>query len=74
MGGAALVLAVAHYLMATGAPLNLRVLVPAVENSVAGDAFRPLDVLQSRAGITIEQVGVCSSPPSHYSTTVCGRQ
>jgi leucyl aminopeptidase len=57
MGGAALVLALAHVLMSRAAPLRLRVLVPAVENAVSGDAYRPLDVLQSRAGITVEQVG-----------------
>ncbi len=34
--------------------VRLRVLVPAVENSVSGNAFRPLDVLRSRAGITVE--------------------
>ena len=34
--------------------MNLRVLVPCVENAVSGDAFRPLDVLQTRKGITVE--------------------
>jgi len=54
MGGAATVLAAAHMIM--GAKLNvaLRVLIPAVENSVAGDAFRPLDVYRSRKGHTVE--------------------
>lgn len=55
MGGAALVLALAHYVMARALPVSLRVLVPAVENAVGGDAYRPLDVLATRAGITIEQ-------------------
>jgi leucyl aminopeptidase len=54
MGGAATVLAAAHMIM--GAKLNvaLRVLIPAVENSVAGNAFRPLDVYPSRKGRTVE--------------------
>ncbi|GBG00284.1 cytochrome C oxidase subunit II [Raphidocelis subcapitata] len=60
MGGAALVLAVAHAVMSLRLPLALRVLVPAVENSVAGDAYRPLDVLDTRAGMTIEQ-GNCDA-------------
>jgi leucyl aminopeptidase len=54
MGGAAHVLALASMIMATKLKLRLRVLVPAVENSVSGDAFRPLDVLQTRKGITVE--------------------
>jgi len=54
MGGAAHALGLAHMIMAAGLPLRLRVLVPAVENSVSGDAFRPLDVLQTRKGLTVE--------------------
>jgi leucyl aminopeptidase len=54
MGGAALVLGLAHTIMSTNLNIELRVLVPAVENSVAGNAFRPLDVLQTRSGITVE--------------------
>ena len=54
MGGAATVLAVAAMVMATGLPVRLRVLVPAVENSVSGNAFRPLDVVPTRKGITVE--------------------
>lgn len=54
MGGAALVMGLAHAIMKTKVPVQLRVLVPAVENSVSGNAFRPLDVLQTRAGITVE--------------------
>jgi leucyl aminopeptidase len=54
MGGAAFVLGLAHAIMKTQLPVQLRVLVPAVENSVSGNAFRPLDVLQTRAGITVE--------------------
>lgn len=54
MGGAALVLGLAHALMALELPVSLRVLVPAVENSVSGNAMRPLDVLTSRKGISVE--------------------
>ena len=54
MGGAASVLALAHIIMDRGLPISLRVLIPAVENSVAGDAFRPLDVYPSRKGLTVE--------------------
>ena len=54
MGGAACVLALAQLVMAAGLDVRLRVLIPAVENSVAGNAFRPGDVLQSRKGITVE--------------------
>lgn len=54
MGGAALVLGLAHAIMAQGLPVRLRVLIPAVENSVSGNAMRPLDVLDSRKGITVE--------------------
>lgn len=54
MGGAANVLGLAHMIMAAGMPLRLRVLIPAVENAVAGDAFRPGDILTSRKGLTVE--------------------
>jgi leucyl aminopeptidase len=54
MGGAAHVLGLAHMVMASGLKLRLRVLIPAVENAVSGNAFRPLDVLQTRKGITVE--------------------
>jgi leucyl aminopeptidase len=54
MGGAALVLALGHAIMSLGLPLRLRILVPAVENSVSGNALRPLDVLTSRAKKTVE--------------------
>ena len=54
MGGAAHALGLAQMIMAAGLPLRLRVLIPAVENSVSGDAFRPLDVLQTRKGLTVE--------------------
>jgi len=54
MGGAANVLGLAHMLMAGDTPIRLRVLIPAVENSVAGNAFRPGDILISRKGLTVE--------------------
>ncbi|MER8865706.1 leucyl aminopeptidase family protein [Mesorhizobium sp. M0751] len=54
MGGAANVLGLASMIMATGLKVRLRVLIPAVENSIAGNAFRPGDVLASRKGITVE--------------------
>ncbi|MEO8400199.1 MAG: leucyl aminopeptidase family protein [Gammaproteobacteria bacterium] len=54
MAGAAHVLGLARMIMQAELPVNLRVLIPAVENSVAGNAFRPGDVIKSRKGITIE--------------------
>lgn len=54
MGGAATVLGLAHAVMATKLPVRLRVLIPAVENSVSGNALRPLDVLRTRKGLTVE--------------------
>jgi leucyl aminopeptidase len=54
MGGAATALALAHMIMDRKLPVSLRVLIPAVENSVSGQAFRPLDVYPSRKGITVE--------------------
>ena len=54
MGGAATVLGLARMIMAAKLPVRLRVLIPAVENSIAGNAFRPGDVLNSRKGLTVE--------------------
>jgi leucyl aminopeptidase len=54
MGGAANVLALAQMVMDAKLKLRLRVLIPAVENAVAGNAFRPLDIFTSRKGITVE--------------------
>ena len=54
MGGAATVLGLAHMIMALGLPLQLRVLIPAVENAVSGNAFRPGDILTARNGLTVE--------------------
>jgi len=54
MGGAAAVLGLAHMIMASSLKLRLRVLVPAVENSISSNAFRPQDILNSRKGLTVE--------------------
>jgi leucyl aminopeptidase len=54
MGGAANVLGLAALIMGAKLNLRLRVLIPAVENAISGDAFRPGDVLKSRKGPTVE--------------------
>jgi len=54
MGGAASVLALAQMVMDAKLKLRLRVLIPAVENAVAGNAFRPLDIFPSRKGLSVE--------------------
>lgn len=54
MGGAANVLGLTHAIVSAGLKLRLRVLIPVVENAIAGAAFRPGDVLQSRKGLTVE--------------------
>ena len=54
MGGAACVLGLAQMIMGAGLPVRLRVLVPAVENSISGSAYRPGDVLASRKGLFVE--------------------
>ncbi|MFA5581111.1 MAG: leucyl aminopeptidase family protein [Paracoccaceae bacterium] len=54
MGGAANALGLARMIMALKVPVRLRVLIPAVENSIGGNAFRPQDILTSRKGLTIE--------------------
>lgn len=54
MGGAAHVLGLASMILDAEIPVRLRVLVPAVENSVSGSALRPLDVVRTRKGTTIE--------------------
>jgi leucyl aminopeptidase len=54
MAGAATMLAVAGMIMGTKLPVRLRLLIPAVENSVSGNAFRPLDVVPTRKGISVE--------------------
>lgn len=54
MGGAAHALALAGLVMESGLPVRLHLLVAAVENSIAGDAMRPGDILTSRKGLTVE--------------------
>lgn len=54
MGGAANVLGLASMIMSAGLKVNLRVLIPAVENAISGNAFRPGDILASRKGISVE--------------------
>jgi leucyl aminopeptidase len=54
MGGAALMLALAQAIMAAGLKIRLRLLIPAVDNAVSGNAFRPWDVIRTRKGISVE--------------------
>ncbi|MDR5653281.1 leucyl aminopeptidase family protein [Ruixingdingia sedimenti] len=54
MGGAATVMGLARMIMALDLPIRLRVLIPAVENAISGDAMRPRDILTSRKGLTVE--------------------
>ncbi|MDI7775439.1 leucyl aminopeptidase family protein [Asticcacaulis sp. EMRT-3] len=54
MGGAAHALALAGWVMGADLPVRLHVLLPAVENAISGNAFRPGDILASRAGLSIE--------------------
>lgn len=54
MGGAANVLALAHAIMGAGWEVQLRVLIPAVENNVSAGAFRPGDILRARNGLSVE--------------------
>jgi leucyl aminopeptidase len=54
MGGSAVALSLAHLLMSAKLRAQLRVLVPAVENAISGNAYRPGDVLSTRKGLTVE--------------------
>jgi leucyl aminopeptidase len=54
MGGAAVMLGLASALMSANAHIRLRLLIPAVENSVAGNAYRPRDIVRTRSGKTVE--------------------
>ena len=54
MGGAANVLGLASLVMALNLPLRLQVLIPAVDNAIAGNAYRPGDVIKTRSGLHIE--------------------
>ena len=54
MGGAAHVIGLANMIMSTKLPIRLRLLVPAVENSISNNSYRPGDIIKTRAGINIE--------------------
>jgi leucyl aminopeptidase len=54
MGGAAHVLGLGRMIMAANLPVRLRVLVPAVENLVSGNAFKPMDIIKTFKGLTVE--------------------
>lgn len=54
MGGAAHVLGLASMIMSMNLPVDLRVLIPAVENAISGNAMRPMDVIKTRKGTTVE--------------------
>ena len=54
MGGAAHVLGLAYLIMSAKLPIHLRVLIPAVENVISGNAYRPGDVIKTRKGLTVE--------------------
>ena len=54
MGGAATAIGLAHLIMAERLPVRLRLLIPAAENAVSGNAFRPGDVLHTHKGLTVE--------------------
>ena len=54
MGGAAHAIGLSELVMSTALPVRLRLLIPAVENAVAGNAYRPGDVIATRKGLTIE--------------------
>lgn len=54
MGGAAQVLGLAQLIMSRNLPIRLRVLIPAVENAIAGNAYRPGDIIETYAGLTVE--------------------
>lgn len=54
LGGAAHVLALARVIMTLGLDVNLRVYIPAVENAIAGNAYRPSDIIKTRHGTTVE--------------------
>jgi len=54
MGGAAHVIALARLMMQRNLPVRVELLIPAVENSVAGNAYRPGDVINTRKGLSVE--------------------
>jgi leucyl aminopeptidase len=56
MGGAAHVMALGQWIMKSDLPVYLHVIVPAVENSISGNSYRPGDIIKTRAGLTVEIV------------------
>ena len=54
MGGAAIAMGLGYLVMSQALPMRLRLLIPAAENAVAGNAFRPGDVLHTHKGLTVE--------------------
>lgn len=54
MGGAAIAIGLAYTIMAENLPVQLKLIIPAAENAVAGNAFRPGDILHTHAGLTVE--------------------
>jgi leucyl aminopeptidase len=54
MAGAAIVLGLAQAIMDAELPVRLRVLLPCVENAVSGNAMRPLDIVRTRKGLSVE--------------------
>jgi leucyl aminopeptidase len=54
MGGAASVMALGAMIMAANLPVRLRIVIPAADNNISGNAFRPGDIIKSRAGLTVE--------------------
>ncbi|MEH6455847.1 MAG: leucyl aminopeptidase family protein [Cocleimonas sp.] len=54
MGGAAHVLGLAHLIMSLDLPVSLQVLIPSVDNAISGDAYRPGDIIETRAHKTVE--------------------
>ena len=54
MGGAAIAMGLGYLIMAQNLPVRLRLLLPAAENAIAGNAFRPGDILHTHKGLTVE--------------------
>jgi leucyl aminopeptidase len=54
MAGAASVMALGAMIMAANLPVRLRIVIPAADNSISGNAFRPGDIIKSRSGLTVE--------------------
>jgi leucyl aminopeptidase len=54
MGGAASAMALGALIMGASLPVRLRIVIPAADNNISGNAFRPGDIIKSRAGVTVE--------------------